>query len=77
MEVRKYIDGNGRKYKVMPGLGDSNFKARSQHPDKHGDVGWKGYAKLPWRKTFEEAQADLDKRAAERGWALWDGVTDG
>lgn len=44
---KKYIDSCGWKYQVMPGLGESTFKARYQRPEKHGDVGWKGVAAVP------------------------------
>lgn len=62
-----YIDRRGWKYKVMGGIGDT-FKARYQKPDKTGDAGWKGLAAAPWRETFEQAQADLDELAQEKGW---------
>ncbi len=68
MDGKKYIDKRGWKYQVMRGLGEDSFKARYQRPEKHGDTGWKGYARLPWRKTFEETQADLDALAATKGW---------
>lgn len=67
---KKYIDNRGWKYKVMGGIG-GNFKARYQKPDKKGNVGWKGVAAVPWRKTFEEAQTDLDHLAREKGWKEW------
>ena len=68
---KKYIDSRGWKYQVMSGLGQDTFKARYQRPEKHGDVGWKGLASVPWRKTFEEAQADLNRLAQEKGWKEW------
>ena len=68
---KKYIDNRGWKYQVMSGLGEGAFKARYQRPEKHGDVGWKGLATVPWRTTFEEAQADLDRLASEKGWKEW------
>lgn len=67
----QYIDSRGWKYKVMSGLGEGAFKARYQRPDKQGDTGWKGLAAFPWRKTFAEAQEDLDRHAAARGWKEW------
>lgn len=70
MLKKKYVDNRGWKYKVMGGIGEA-FKARYQKPDKEGDVGWKGVAAVPWRKTFEEAQADLDRLAGEKGWKEW------
>lgn len=71
--AKKYIDSRGWKYQVMSGLGQDTFKARYQRPEKHGDVGWKGLAGVPWRKTFEEAQADLDQLAEKKGWQVWNG----
>lgn len=68
---KKYIDNRGWKYKVMGGLGDNTFKARYQRPEKQGDVGWKGLAAVPWRRTRAEAQADLDQLAERKGWAEW------
>lgn len=70
-DIRMYIDGRGCKYKVMSGIGLDTFKARYQKPDKHGNSGWKCVKSLPWRSTREEAQADLDHMAAERGWKIW------
>ena len=49
------------------------FKARYQKPEKQGDVGWKGLAAVPWRPSREEAQADLDRLAKEKGWQVWNG----
>lgn len=71
--AKKYIDSRGWKYQVMSGLGESNYKARYQKPEKHGDYGWKGLTSVPWRKTFEEAQADLDQLAEKKGWQIWNG----
>ena len=70
---KKYIDSRGWKYQVMRGLGESNYKARYQKPEKRGDIGWKGLASVPWRKSFEEAQADLDQLAAKKSWKEWQG----
>ena len=71
--VKKYIDDRGWKYQVMSGLGESNYKTRYQRPEKCGDVGWKGLAAVPWRKTFDEAQEDLNRLAKEKGWREWYG----
>lgn len=71
---KKYIDDRGWKYQVMSGIGsDPAFKARYQRPEKQGDVGWKGLAAVPWRTTRKEAQADLDRLAAKKGWKEWHG----
>lgn len=75
MNGKKYIDDRGWKYQVMSGIGsidsDPAFKARYQRPEKQGAVGWKGLAAVPWRSSQEEAQADLDRLAAEKGWKEW------
>ena len=71
MEAKKYIDGRGWKYKVMPGIGGDTFKARYQKAEKQGSEGWYGLRSLPWRDTFDEAQGDLDRLAQEKGWKEW------
>lgn len=73
MTGKKYIDNRGWKYQVMSGIGPDTYKARYQKPEKHGSNGWKGVAAVPWRKTAEEAQADLDRLAKEKGWNEWNG----
>ena len=72
---KKYIDKRGWKYQVMGGISaytGAGFKARYQKPDRSGASGWKGVRQLPWRQTFEEAQADLDRMASEKGWRKWE-----
>ena len=74
----QYEKGHGPKHEshdqVMSGIGPDSFKARYQKPDKDDPVsGWKGVAAVPWRDTFLEAQADLDRLAQERGWEVWNG----
>ena len=64
-----YISERGWKYRVMGGIGGGTFKARYQKPGKSS---WKGLAQLPWRDTFEEAQADLDRLAQTHGWKPWE-----
>lgn len=71
--VKAYIDNRGWKYKVMAGLGDNTFKARYQKPEKNGSIGWKGLHAVPWRNSFDEAQADLNAYAKQKGWAEWAG----
>lgn len=63
--VKIYIDQRGWLYRVMRGLGENNYKARYQKP---GKLGWKCMAKLEWRKTFDEAQSDLNTTAKLKGW---------
>lgn len=63
--VKKYTDQRGWKYKVMSGLGESNYKARYQKPGKSG---WKCMKNLDWKKSFDEAQSDLNVMAEKKGW---------
>lgn len=63
--VKMYIDSRGWKYKVMQGLGESNFKARYQKP---GKTGWKCMANMEWRKSFDEAQSNLNAMAKIKCW---------
>ena len=69
LPAAEYKDKRGWRYKVMPGIGPSAFKTRCLRPDKADTDSWKCYAKLPWRNTFDEAQADLDGYASEKGRA--------
>lgn len=50
----------------MGGIGPFDFKARYQKPDKAGS--WKAMKNLPWRKSFDEAQSDLNALAKKKGW---------
>lgn len=68
--VKAYVDERGWKYRVMGGLGESNYKARYQKPGKSG---WKGVTNLQWRKSFDEAQSDLNLMAEEKGWNEYEG----
>ena len=68
---RKYVDGRGWKYQVMPGISGNTFKARFQKPEKNGQSGWKCVRTLPWQDEFTKAQEDLDRMAHERGWKEW------
>ena len=65
--VMLYIDSRGWKYRVMPGLGGEQYKARYQKPGKSGDTGWHGVASLPWRSDRDAAEVDLYEYALEHG----------
>lgn len=55
----------------MSGIGSNSFKARYQKPEKHGTEGWKCLSSVPWRDSFDAAQADLNVYAKEKGLAEW------
>lgn len=63
--AKTYKDSRGWRYKVMGGLGESNYKARYQKPGKSG---WKCMTNMEWRKSFDEAQIDLNAMAKLKGW---------
>ena len=61
-----YIDKRGWLFAVMPGLGESNYKARYNKPE-WPDEKWKCLTALPWRKSEAEAEADLKAYAEKHG----------
>lgn len=70
MKVKKYKDENGWKYRAMPDLsgGNPNFKVMCQKHERPGHLGWEGVSGAQWWPSFDEAQADLDLFAMEKGW---------
>lgn len=69
--VKTYTDERGWFYQVMGGLGESNYNARYRKP---GKLRWKCMANLPWRKSFDDAQSDLNALAKKKGWGEYPGV---
>lgn len=60
----KYLLKDGRIAYVRSGIGVNAFKAFSKAPNPNKKDGFDsphGIRTLPWRETFEEAQADLDQ----------------
>jgi hypothetical protein len=71
MPQKKYVDTKtGRLIFVRSGIGGDTFKAMYQDAGKWGGHSAHGVKspELSWRKTPEEAQADLDAYAAKKGW---------
>lgn len=56
-------DSRGWRYKVMPGLGHEQFKARYNKP---GSSGWHCVRILPWRDNPEAAENDLTEYAGKK-----------
>ena len=67
-----YIDKRGWMFRVMAGLGESNYKARYCKPEWNGNK-WRCLTVLPWRKTAEEAEADLARWAAKKHMRCMEG----
>lgn len=64
--VRGYLDERGRKYYVCRGKPQDHFKPFYLNP--RGKGGMHSSRTFGCRNTFDEAQADLNKMAKERGW---------
>lgn len=60
-----YKDSRGWEYKVGAGIGGDTYKGKYK---KIRTLSWKCMRVLPWRKTFEEAQKDLEEYAKTKGW---------
>lgn len=69
--VKAYTDHVGWKHRVMSGAFNTRFIAHVQAPWTHDKEEWYSSAILMWQKTFDEAQADLNKYAKENGWKEW------
>lgn len=65
-----YVDHRGWKYRVMPGISNHLYKILYHKPIYPDNVCWHTYAKIPWRETFEESQADLDSLARRKNWSI-------
>jgi hypothetical protein len=63
--VKRYRDARGWTYFVRAGIGGDTFKAVYHQPDKISPHGWRS---VPWRDSFDKAQADLNREAQKRGW---------
>lgn len=61
--VKVYEDYRGWRYNVMKGIGENEFKAKYKKPGYHS---WIGVRALPWKETFDRAQADLNDYAGQR-----------
>ena len=74
--VKTYLDSRGWIYFVRPGIGKNNYKgfyAKSIEDYKAGHR-QHGMRALEWRKTFDEAQEDLNAYAKEKSWEEWKGA---
>ena len=64
--VKVYVDERGWKYFVRGGLGDPTpYKTFYRKPNSTRQ---KGSSMVQWRKSFDEAQSDLNMLAKEKGW---------
>jgi hypothetical protein len=71
--ILRFKDDRGWTYFVRAGLGGNQFKPfYKKDPEKPAGIGEHAYRNLPWRGTFDGAQADLNKLAQEKGWEVVD-----
>lgn len=68
--VKTYIDNRGWIYFVRSGLGENNYKGfyAKNIEDYRACHRQHGMRSLEWRKTFDEAQGDLNVYAEKKGW---------
>ena len=72
--VKAYIDDRGWRYRVMANLSETSFRIKYLKVDRKRPYNsWKGFIFTPIRQTFDEAQADLNALAKEKGWREWNG----
>lgn len=71
----KYLDDNGDLIFVRSGIGEGAYKAfrRKKNP-KSGNYREKGLRTVEYKKTVEEAEADLAEYAKKKGWKPIDGT---
>jgi hypothetical protein len=62
--VKRYEDKLYTSYFVRAGIGKV-YKTFWQLAGKKKEQGWRC---VPWRSTFDEAQADLNREAEKRKW---------
>ena len=63
---KTYIDERGWMYAVRPGLGNDIFKAFYRKPGRS----WHAVRARNWFASEQEAEADLERWAAEKGMKL-------
>lgn len=64
-----YVDERGWQYAVRPGLGNDIFKAFYRKPGKS----WHAVRARKWFASEQEAEADLERWATEKGMKCMEG----
>lgn len=74
--VKIYIDNRGWIYFVRPGLGENNYKGFYAKNIEDYKAGYRqhGMRSLEWRKSFDNAQKELNAYAEKKGWEEWKGA---
>jgi len=63
--VKVFFDIRGWVYFVRAGIGSEEYKTFYRKPGKQSEHGCSIFS---WRKSFDAAQADLNREAKKRGW---------
>ena len=63
--LKTFEDDRGWRFFVRGGLGESNYKAFYKKP---GIKREKGCGMVEWRKSFMQAQIDLNELGKKKGW---------
>lgn len=68
--VKTYIDNIGWIYFVRQGIGENNYKGFYAKNIEDYKAGHRqhGMRALEWRKTYDEAQRDLNACAEKKSW---------
>lgn len=70
-EIKQYIDDRGWTYFVRAGIGGNTFKTfYKKDSSKPAGMSEHAYRGTPWRKTEEQARADLDALAQKKSWRM-------
>lgn len=72
--VKMYTDDRGWIYFVRSGIGVDHYKGfyTKNKKDLKAGIRQHGMRALEWRKTFDEAQKDLNVYAEKKGWKEWE-----
>jgi len=63
--IKTFNDDRGWTFFVRGGIGENSYKAFYWKPDSRRT---KGCTMVPWRKSFAEAQIDLNLLGKKKGW---------
>lgn len=74
--VKVYTDDRGWIYSVRSGIGQDCFKGFYSRNEKDyvSSLRQHGMRALQWKKTFDQAQAELNKYAEKKRWKEWKGA---
>lgn len=74
--IKIYTDCRGWIYFVRSGIGESNYKGfyAKNEEDYKSEHRQHGMRAMEWRKSFDEAQKDLNIYAEKKGWQEWKGA---